>query len=119
MITQPIVESAELRYQTVEAARALFSVVYRHDGVTFSTDANAEYAPLGLVQMLENIAQAVHNINENLEDRIDQLENRLGNRLDRIAATSHNTRIVARNSRRQAPAPYSPLQKTVCTHLPL
>jgi hypothetical protein len=36
-----------------------------------------------------------------------------------IAAAGYNTRIISRNTRRQAPQPYAPLKKTVSTECPI
>jgi hypothetical protein len=53
------------------------------------------------VQIIVNVAQVVQDTNDNL--RV-------------IAAATYNNRVVARNKQRQVPAPYFPLQKTVCAH---
>ncbi|KIL59936.1 hypothetical protein M378DRAFT_199975 [Amanita muscaria Koide BX008] len=73
LVTNDLVQSAELRVRAVEAAHA-----------------TALFAPVNLLNMFQNVSD----------------------RLDTIATTCDNNRIVSRNAHRRSPQPYIPLKKT-------
>lgn len=60
------------------------------------------YAPV-------NIAQALQNLN----NQLDMGFNQINQRLDEVLALSHNNRILARNRHHAVPQDYLPLYKTV------
>jgi DNA anti-recombination protein RmuC len=71
-----------------------------------------------LDQMDQNMNNRLNQMDQNMNNRLDQMDQNINNRLDQISerldkvsASSYNTRIVSRNAHRTV---YLPLQKSVC-----
>ncbi|KAF8163394.1 hypothetical protein B0H34DRAFT_856891 [Crassisporium funariophilum] len=104
-VTAAVAESAALRATAVEAAHALGS-----------------YAPVDIGQALGRLAQQMERTNDRLDEmneRFAEMNKRFAEQLERtnaqldvIVAFSHNTRLIASNSRAVAQQ-YVPLHKTV------
>jgi len=114
LVTDAVVQSAEVRAHTIEAAHA-----------------SAEFSPVNLAHFLQNINNRLDHLEQGFNNRMDHLEqgfnnrmdhleqgfnNRLehiSDRLDKISAISYNTQIVSRNAQQSVPHPYLPLQKSI------
>ena len=127
LVTDEVVESAELRAKAVEAARE-FCLTNLVPLLTNLLDCTAQYTPMELMNILQNmnvqlgnIAQRMDNLEQgmgNIAQHMDNLEQGMGNIMALITANTQNLRLTSRNLQVVSQAgiqEYLPLQKVVST----